>query len=644
MNEQELSVTEKSRGASSPLPVGPPEIGDRRSVDLEPVFVGRRDMLNRFGTALWLASFAYFWIWWCDPAHVHGPWRYTLVTLVLLWTTLLPAYFIFLFGRARIVRRDSKPSETSRVAMVVTKAPSEPFDLVKRTLEGMLGQRGYRYDVWLADEDPDAETQAWCRRHGVQLSSRKDAPDYHRPEWPRRTRCKEGNLAYFYDHYGYDRYDFVAQFDADHIPSPDYLRHVLAPFADPQVGYVSAPSICDANAARSWSARGRLYVEASMHGALQTGYNAGFAPLCIGSHYTVRTVALRSIGGLGPELAEDHSTSLLFNAHGWRGVHAVDAIAHGEGPETFANLVIQEFQWSRSLVTILLRTMPACFGKLPLPIRFQFLFSELWYPSFSLIMAIMFLMPVFALITRQPFANVTYIDYFLHILPLSATLLGLAYWWRSTGLFRPADARIISWEGMAFLLLRWPWSLLGSLAAVWDRVTGSSVDFRITPKAVRHTEPVPLRVIAPYLIVAILAAGAACFVDDAGSADGFYIFNLVTAAANLFLVLTVLILHARENRCTPLARSWPGAGAFLALVAIVSLMTGAAYNNGLKGLAAMNMGITAFTLTETLYSPAGAGRHYSRTLRFNPRWHGFGRGDTPQVERARGRAPDDEQY
>ncbi|MGO6907962.1 glycosyltransferase, partial [Rhizobium ruizarguesonis] len=132
------------------------------------------------------------------------------------------------------------------------------------------------------------------------------------------------NLAFFNDHYGYSRYDFVAQLDADHVPAPDYLFNMLRPFADPKVGYVSAPSICDKNASESWSARGRLYAEASMHGSLQAGYNGGLAPLCIGSHYAVRTVALKQIGGLGPELAEDHSTTLMMNAGGWRGVHALD--------------------------------------------------------------------------------------------------------------------------------------------------------------------------------------------------------------------------------------------------------------------------------------------------------------------------------
>ena len=55
---------------------------------------------------------------------------------------------------------------------------------------------------------------------------------------------------------------------------------------------------------------------------------------------------------------------MMFNAAGWRGVHALDAIAHGDGPNTFADLATQEFQWSRSLVTILLKYTPLYIGKL----------------------------------------------------------------------------------------------------------------------------------------------------------------------------------------------------------------------------------------------------------------------------------------
>src|SRR4029079_8021473 len=242
-----------------------------------------------------------------------------------------------------------------------------------------------------------------------------------------------------------------------HIPESGYLEQMLRPFVDPKVGYVSAPSICDRNAGESWSARGRLNAEGALHGALQAGYNGGLAPLCIGSHYAVRTAALKSIGGLGPELAEDHSTTLMFNAHGWTGVHAIDAIARGEGPKTFADLARQEFQWARSLTTILLRHTPKYLPNLPLRLKFQFIFSEAWYACFSIMMLIMFLIPIAALVLDTPVVRVSYVYFFLFAGTASTILVLLTARLKSFGIFRPKNSKILSWEAVLFLFARWPW-------------------------------------------------------------------------------------------------------------------------------------------------------------------------------------------
>ena len=283
---------------------------------------------------LWLAANVNFWLWWLSPEHNIDNIRYLINTSTLLWTSILPAYYLFFFRRFRYPNPDNSLTPNLRVAMVVTKVPSEPLSLVKRTLEGMLAQQ-YPHDTWLADEQPSPATIAWCNGNNVRISTRYGRTDYHNITWPRRTKCKEGNLSYFYDHYGYDLYDIVVQMDADHVPEPGYLEEMVRPFSDPSVGYVSAPSICDINTAGSFWTRGRLYAESMLHGPLQAGH---YAPLCIGSHYAVRTKALKEIGGLGPELAEDHSTSLLFNAGNWRGVHAINAEAHGEAPRTFKDM------------------------------------------------------------------------------------------------------------------------------------------------------------------------------------------------------------------------------------------------------------------------------------------------------------------
>ena len=594
-----------------------PTIVDR----FAPVLAGGQRRLYVAGVVLWGLSTIWFWTWWLDPAHVVSLARFALVSVVLAWVTLQPLYFIAIFKRARRPVGELALPEGARVAMVVTKAPSEPFPVVRETLEAMLAQT-VPHDTWLADEDPTAEVIAWCSRHGVFLSTRHGRTDYHRATWPRRTRCKEGNLAFFYDNYGYANYDFVAQMDADHVPEPDYLRQMMLPFADPAVGYVSAPSICDKNAAGSWSARGRLHAEASLHGSLQAGYNGGWAPLCIGSHYAVRTSALREIGGLGPELAEDHSTTLMFNAAGWKGVHALDAIAHGDGPSTLGNLTTQEFQWSRSLVTILLRYLPRYIGGLPGGLKFQFVFSELWYPLFSVMMAVMAVMPIAALLSGKVFVNVTYPEFLLHAVPMATILVLLAYRWRATGTFRPIDAPVVSWEAMLFLIARWPWSLLGTAAALQDRLTGSFIDYRVTPKGTRAEAMLPLRQVAPYALISLASVAAVLTVEDPGNAAGFYIFALVNALLYGLLVLVIVVMHMRENGMA----LWPNAFSLAPRAGIVALLlatsgVGTAWH-GLDGVDALTIGAGSFRLTSTTYSVSGAGLGTAGNgiRRFDPHW------------------------
>ena len=45
--------------------------------------------------------------------------------------------------------------------------------------------------------------------------------------------------------------------------------------------------------------------------------------------------------------------------------------------------------------------------------------------------------------------------------------------------------------------------------------------------------------------------------------------------------------------------------------------------NGAKGLHAISLGITAFTLTEIRFTPSGAGRGTEPSIHFNPRWRGI---------------------
>lgn len=569
----------------------------------------------------WALSVTWFWVWWLDPAHFVGWVPFLFATIPLIWIHGLQLFFVYVMLQAsRTSAPDPAPGEW-RVAMIVTKTPSEPFDVLEKTMRAMLDQ-DYPHDTWLADEDPSAETLEWCRINGVNVSSRNGIAAYHQKVWPRRTRCKEGNLAYFYETWGYRDYDIVSQLDADHVPQPGYLREIVRPFADAAVGYVSAPSICAANADTSWAARTRLHTEAAFHGLFQTGYTKAFTPMCIGSHYAVRTAALAQAGGLGPDLAEDHSTTMLLASSGWRGVHAIDAIAIGDGPNSITDLVTQEFQWSRSLLTVLLQHTGPYLARLPMRLRFLFVFCQLWYPLFAATSAMLYLAPIFALAFDLRYADVTYPDFILHAAPGVIFLTIAAYMIRKDCFFRPVDAPVLSWEKALFLTLQWPWNLWGCAMAVRDKLTGTFVDFRITPKGNAAQQTLPLRVLLPYTLLALGAALPVFFSEDLANARGFLLLALLNAV--MYGSLVVIIVWHHLAQASTLARQAIRTTAFqiAASFSVCIAVLGGLVWRGVEGAHALAFGLEPFQLVRVEFGLAGAGQKAKERLYFvwDPGW------------------------
>lgn len=499
-----------------------------------------------FLSLCWAVCLVDFWIWWLEPAHRTTIYGAVLNAVVLGYLTCFPVFFVVVINRLRNVSR-SVAVPLLRVAFIVTRAPSEPWEVARATLVAMLNQDfPVPYDVWLADESPTGEILQWCSANGVIVSSRNGVGAYHRPTWPRRTKCKEGNLAYFYDHWGYRSYDVVAQLDCDHKPSPTYLAEMVRPFSDPAVGYVAAPSVCDSNAAESWSARGRLYAEATFHGAFQLGHSAGWSPLCIGSHYAVRTAALRDIGGIGPELAEDFSTTFLMNTARWHGVYAIDAEAHGDGPNTFAAMLVQEFQWSKSLFIVLLRLVPRNLLRLDWPRRFRFLYALFYYLLLTTCTLGGMLLAPIAAITGKPWMNVNYAAFLLHWWSLSVWLILLALVLRRRGLLRPVNAPLVSWENWLYMLVRWPYIARGICAGMRQAVRPTLDNIKVTPKGKGGLESLPTKLMIPYLLISGVYSASALIGEWRDPAAGYVFLCIVGASLYSLVSVLVPILHARE--------------------------------------------------------------------------------------------------
>lgn len=498
---------------------------------------------------VWAVTLLWFWLWWSQAQHLTTPFNFLITSFILFWSTVVPGWYFYFTSRMK-KPNPQLPLPQGRVAMVVTKAPIEPWLVVRKTLLAMLSQKFPQpFDVWLADEAPTPAVQEWCVAHGVQISTRQGHRAYHRAVWPRRTRCKEGNLAFFYDHYGYAQYDFVVQMDADHHPAnADYLRNMIAPFINPTVGYVAAPSICNANQQESWTVRARLYVEAGLHGALQAGYNGGgWSPMMIGSHYAVRTAALKEIGGLGPELAEDASTTLFMNNAGWQGVFALDALAQGDGAVGLAESAFQEFQWSQSLMRLALEWTPRYSSGLTWQKKIEFSFAQWWYPIFGLQMLLAVLSPGIALLTGSPWVSVNYFDFWWRFAFLTITCLLPIEYVRRQGCFRPADAPLLSWETVLFQLIRWPWVFLGCSMGVLATIFKRNFNFKITQKGQNKQILLPPRFLTPYFLVVFFSGGLAILTRTDIMVEGYRWLAILDVITYSLTILWLIALHAKEN-------------------------------------------------------------------------------------------------
>jgi cellulose synthase (UDP-forming) len=274
------------------------------------------------------------------------------------------------------------------------------------------------------------------------------------------------------------------------------------------------------------------------------------APVCIGSHYAVRTRALREIGGIGPELAEDFSTSFLLTSAGWHGAFAHRAEAHGEGPLTLAAMVKQEFQWSRSLVTVLLDTVPHHIGRMPWWLRLRFLFVLFYYPMMSMITCIGVLLPACAAVTGHAWLNLNYLQFLVHWLSMTLCVFAVHLTLRYRGLLRPKDPPLLSWQTWLYVLVRWPYILRGSLAAVRQKISPKQVRFAVTPKTRDGLERLSVATVTPYLLLSLLTSVCALYGEFRTPAVGYVFLCILASTSYTVVSLAVCLLHTRENQTT----------------------------------------------------------------------------------------------
>ena len=142
--------------------------------------------------------------------------------------------------------------------------------------------------------------------------------------------------------------EFVAIFDADFVPAPDFLRRTLPHFAAPEVGVVQT----------RW---GHLNESESLLTRLQAfGLNAHFLVEQVGRAAGGHFLNFNGTGGVwrrtciedagnwqADTLTEDLDLSYRAQLRGWRFVYRPDIVAPAELPAHLAALKSQQYRWNK---------------------------------------------------------------------------------------------------------------------------------------------------------------------------------------------------------------------------------------------------------------------------------------------------------
>jgi len=176
-----------------------------------------------------------------------------------------------------------------------------------------------------------------------------------------RTGFKAGNLAFGLTH---SEAPFVAVFDADFVPEPDFLhRTVPALIADAGLSFVQA-RWGHANRDRNWLTRAQgllldghfaVEQEARFRGGLPISFN--------GTAGVWRREAIEDGGGwTGDTLTEDLDLSIRCALRGWRAAFVPDVVVPGELPETAAAWRAQQARWTKGHAQCARKLLPLVWG------------------------------------------------------------------------------------------------------------------------------------------------------------------------------------------------------------------------------------------------------------------------------------------
>lgn len=395
-----------------------------------------------------------------------------------------------------------------------------------------------RLRIQVLDDSTDGSLAASRAAVAAVVAQGWEVELHHREQ---RTAFKAGALAA-----GLELSDapFVAIFDADFLPPPDFLRRTLGVLlADQGLGHVQTRwlhanqdhGLLTRAQARLLDGHFRVEQEARHRLGLPVSFN--------GTGGVWRRAAIDGAGGWhGDTLTEDLDLSLRARLQGWRSAFLGEVGVPGMLPESPRAWRVQQFRWTKGFVECLVKLGPTIWRSPVLPLWQKLLVT------LQLAQPLAFLIGCVAILASVPFiAGVATAGPVLSMIALVVGTAGLLGPMAMITLgARGATPKEIAKQGAAALLLT-SGLLLSNARAGLEALTRQRSEFVRTPKANG-----PARARQRRSGVPEFAAGAALL--------AFVLIQQPFAVLPLAMVITGLIGFGLLQ----LGETWPRLGAALA--------------------------------------------------------------------------------
>lgn len=250
----------------------------------------------------------------------------------------------------------SPVSETDdRLAVLITTI-NESEEVLIPAIAAAVGMH-LRHETWVLDDGNRPAIRALSESLGAGYLCR-EAP----------VAAKAGNLNHALD---VIRADFVATFNADIAPSPEFFTRTLGYFEDPTVAGVQTPQDfykttsfehLEPDGKPPWN-RQANHEEALFNRVIEPGKNRWNAAFWCGTNAVLRVAALEDIGGIPTDtVTEDLHASVLLQRRGWRLLYHNEVLAWGLAADTLYQFRLQRYRWATGAMQ-LLRIDNPMFGK-----------------------------------------------------------------------------------------------------------------------------------------------------------------------------------------------------------------------------------------------------------------------------------------